>query len=286
MNWGKLSALGLMAVTVLMFQNCSKIATSDLSDPLNKSANGNVSGDDDDLSNFPPTGPDPGDGSSYTSDDKCKKALSTNIPIAYETIPDTGAVVKDFRISEAKGGLSYEHIGTLSNGAITKLNVQARTIQTVRSFASSRVTLNAMTIDTISNFASSGVVVSAKEIKEVSSFAATFCANTQKLDSLHNLAAKLSVYGRKEGGKLAEIQEVRNLAAFFSFHDVHIAELSNGALSGRFENSVIDKISSASGTIYLVNSSIGDISNFAGTVYLIGNSTVGSSSASVRIVKR
>ncbi|MBO9668071.1 MAG: hypothetical protein J7501_14820 [Bdellovibrio sp.] len=228
----------------------------------------------------------PVDESKAPLDATCKTLLSGVPAIAYDSIAPGGAAEQNFAIQASNQDINYETVGVISNGAAQSISVKARSIAEVRSFSASKVLLNAFSIGKVSSFSASQVVTASHTLDEVSNFAAKLCISAQEINSLHDLAADLSVFGRSEGGQKAKLKELKQMAAYASFHDVDIEKIESGSLRLRLENGSIGSLSAGSGHIYLFDSTIEKIENFSGSIHLYGTSKVGAtSSSSVRIVQ-
>lgn len=314
----KASKIGLflaMGLTIITFQNCSKVGLQvqdmaklqadenfeagvdmpDVDQPdhndgdggpknggnnngNNQSDNDNSCDDkDDDSSPNPPVAP---------LDATCKGLISASTAIVYDSLVSASSAEKNYAIHALDQAINYETVGKVSNGSADIVSVNARSIAQVSNFSVNKVFLNAASIGRIVNFSSSQVVAVAHSIGEVSNFSAKLCLSVQELTNLSDLSSDLTIMGRSENGARAKVKEIAHISALMSLHDVDVESIQSGSIRLRAENVNIGSISSGAGTLYLVNSKVDSVSKFSGTIHLYGNSSVGSSaSSSVRIVK-
>ena len=307
MKTSKIGLFLVMGLTIITFQNCSKVGLQvqdmaklqgddnfevgvdvpgvDQPDHNDDSDNddgdpkdgGPKAGMPDDTSSTPPAAP---------LDATCKGLISSSTAIAYDSVAAANSVEKNYALHSLEGDINYETVGKVSNGSAKSVSVTARSIAQVSSFSVNKLFLNAASIGEISSFSSSQVVVVARSIDEISSFSANLCLSLQELGTLSNLSSDLTIMGRGENGARAKVKEIEHISALMSLHDVDVESIQSGSIRVRAENVNIGSISSGSGTVYLVNSKIDSVSKFSGTIHLYGSSSVGSSvSSSVRIVK-
>jgi hypothetical protein len=287
MTLRKVSLVIGMGMTIVAFQNCSKvnmqgIAIEDAA-KLDVGSEVPVSNDDDetDVSAQPPK-----DESEAPLDATCKALISGSSAIAYDSIAEGGSAEQNFAISASNQDINYENVGSVSNGAAQLVSVKARSIGEVRSFAVSKVLLNAQKIGKVRDFAASQVVSVSHTVDEISNFAARLCVSAQEIGSLHDLASDMSIFGRSEGGQKAKLAELKQFAAFASLHDIDVEKVEAGSIRLRLQNGRIGSLSAGAGTIYLYDSTIEKIEKYAGTIHLYGSSKVAvPASSAVRIVQ-
>lgn len=319
----KASKLGLilaMGLTVISFQNCSKVGLQ-VQDMAKLQGDDNVTagidvpdidqpdlGDDsDDNAGIPKdVGPKDGgpknSGTDNSCDDKfddksptppvapldatCKSMISSSTAIVYDSLAEAGSAERNYAIQVSNQDINYENVGKVSNGSAQSVVVKARSIAQVSNLSVSKVLLNAVSIGQMSNFSSSQVVAVARKIDAISNFSAKLCLSVQELSSLGNLSSDLTILGRGENGARAKVKTINHISALMSLHDVDVESIESGSIRLRAENVNIGSITSGSGTLYLINSKVESVSKFSGTIHLYGNSSVGSSvSSSVRLVQ-
>jgi hypothetical protein len=297
-------------ITMMAFQNCSPTQFSALSSPSLAAKNGcaglNSAGSEGCQDVAPPTPTNehppvaastpppnvdqtqPGDPIADREQLVCKNKINGSSAIVFDTAqPGAQASAKFSAFAIGNIVLKAVRIDSVEDFAAGEVSATASIVGRIGNFAAARVSVNSGTVDQIENFAAAELDVTTHSINVVENFAAGVCISAQKIGSIQNLAGKVTLYGRSEGGVKATLTgHMRDLAAYLAVYDFDIPALENQAIHAKFVNSHIGSLSAAAGTILLVNSTIDDVSRFAGVIRLRGTSKVGSvSNASVQIIQ-
>lgn len=207
----------------------------------------------------------------------CQSMAASEVPeIAFDSKPSTGSAPVSIHGFAGGRTIEAETVTTVSNFA-GDIKVLASSIGEIGSFAASSALFNAGRIGKVHGFAAGQVEVVTHELREAKNFAGDFCASAQNIGTISNLASRLSLYGRGEQGKRAQLGSLQNVAGFISIYDFDIGTtkpLSGAAISAKLVNSRLSKLQNAAVDIILVDSVIEEVSNVAGVIHLKGKSQI------------
>lgn len=288
-----------LAMIIVSFQNCSKIKVHDMANLSQKADAALVQSDV-----GGPTGlgtdapPIIADAPPTTIIDQSQQPLAldpreincggmmTFVPaISYESrkLIDSPAIsIKGFAGNK---NVDAENINEISNFS-GDLTVVASSIGRISSFSSNNVNVNSLTINEMTSFSASKVLVAVSSLGHADCIASDLCLSAQKIGSIRDIATRLSLFGRGEGGQRATIGELSHIAGFIAVYNFEVgtvAPLSGAAIFGKFVNSHISKIENAAFEITLENSILDEVGNAAGIIHLKGNSKVLKSGPNVQI---